>query len=99
MATPQAQLLDRRFRALADDTRRRIWALLGERPGSTTAELTGAFPHLSRWAVMKHLGVLREADLVQTLPRGRQRCHYRVERGLDDVRAWLLANGEAGDQR
>ncbi|CAN5470050.1 hypothetical protein BH24CHL9_BH24CHL9_15510 [soil metagenome] len=91
MATAEADLLDRRFRALADETRRRIWELLGGRPGATTAEIAAGVPRLSRWAVMKHIAGLRDADLVQTLPRGRQRCHYRVERGLDEIRAWLRA--------
>ena len=89
MDTLNEDVLDRTFRALGDETRRRIWRLLGERPGASTTDLTAAFPRLSRWAVMKHLGVLREADLVQTLPQGRQRHHYRVERSLELVRAWL----------
>jgi hypothetical protein len=66
-----------------------LWQLLGERPGATTMELVNALPRLSRWGVMKHLAVLRDAGLVQTLPRGRQRCHYRDERALDRVRAWI----------
>jgi len=89
MDSHDEDVLDRTFRALGDETRRRIWRLLGERPGASTTDLTAAFPRLSRWAVMKHLGVLREADLVQTLPQGRQRHHYRVERSLELVRAWL----------
>jgi predicted transcriptional regulator len=89
MDTPKKDHLDRAFRALGDETRRHIWRILGERPGASTTDLTTAFPRLSRWAVMKHLNVLREAELVQTLPQGRQRHHYRVERSLEVVRAWL----------
>jgi DNA-binding transcriptional ArsR family regulator len=33
------------------------------------------FPHLTRFGVMKHLEVLREADLVQTREEGRQRVN------------------------
>ena len=84
-----SEALDRAFRVLGDATRRQLWTVLGGHPGATTAELTAAIPRLSRWAVMKHLAVLREAGLVQTLPRGRQRCHYRVEQGLAPVYAWL----------
>jgi predicted transcriptional regulator len=87
--------LDRTFRALADASRRHLWQLLGERPGATTMELVAEVPRLSRWAVMKHLAVLREAGLVQTLPRGRQRCHYRVERALGAARSWIDAAAEA----
>ena len=81
--------IDRIFRALGDETRRRIWLILGIRPGASTSDLTAAVPRLSRWAVMKHLNVLREAELVQTMPMGRQRRHYRVERSLDVVRGWI----------
>ena len=91
-ASPNERV-DRIFRALGDETRRRIWLLLGPRPGASTSDLTAAFPRLSRWAVMKHLRVLREAELLQTLPQGRQRRHYRVERSLDVIRAWLDGAG------
>lgn len=101
MDARDAEPLDRAFRALGDATRRSIWVSLGDRPGATTTELVAESPLLSRWAVMKHLRVLREAGLVQTLPRGRERCHYRVERGLSAVRTWLAeaaAEGQARDQ-
>jgi DNA-binding transcriptional ArsR family regulator len=89
MEASLSERTDRIFRALSDDTRRRIWQMLGARPGASTSDLTAAFPRLSRWAVMKHLAVLREAELVQTMPLGRQRRHYRMERSLDVVRIWL----------
>jgi DNA-binding transcriptional ArsR family regulator/uncharacterized protein YndB with AHSA1/START domain len=62
------------WKALADPTRRGILDLLSERP-RTTGELAGAFP-LSRFAVMKHLGVLRDAGLVVVRARGRERWHH-----------------------
>jgi predicted transcriptional regulator len=89
MESSESDALDQTFRALSDPSRRRLWQLLGERPGATTMVLANALPRLSRWAVMKHLAVLRDAGLVQTLPRGRQRCHYRDERALDRVREWV----------
>ena len=93
MEMHDTEALDRTFRALGDDTRRRIWIMLGQRPGASTSDLTATFPLLTRWAVMKHIAVLREAELVQTLPDGRSRRHYRAERGLDAVRAWLDLEG------
>jgi predicted transcriptional regulator len=95
MEPSETDVLDRTFRALGDASRRRLWQLMGERPGATTMELADALPRLSRWAVMKHLAVLREAGLVQTLPRGRQRCHFRVERALAAARTWIADAGEA----
>lgn len=83
------QRLDRVFHALGDPTRRSIWQELGREPGLTTAQLASRRKRLTRWAVMKHLAVLRDANLVQTLPDGRHRRHYRVEAGLQPLRDWL----------
>lgn len=80
---------DRIYRALADPTRRRLLERLSERPGLSTGQLAAGVPGLSRWAVMKHLGVLRECDLVQTLPQGRRRRHYADPRALERCRDWL----------
>jgi predicted transcriptional regulator len=93
MASHDSDALDTTFRALGDETRRRIWTTLGDRPGASTADLTSSFPLLSRWAVMKHIGVLRDAGLIQTMPDGRARRHYRVDVGLDEVRVWLDQRG------
>ena len=64
--------LDAVARAIADPTRRRIFEELGRRPGLTTAELDALVPEMTRWAVMKHLAVLRDAGLLQTLADGRR---------------------------
>jgi DNA-binding transcriptional ArsR family regulator len=92
---------DRIYRALADPTRRRLLQRLAERPGLSTGQLVAGIPGLSRWAVMKHLGVLRECDLVQTLPQGRRRRHYADLRALERCRDWLsrLAGLAAETQR
>jgi hypothetical protein len=38
---------------------------------------------------MKHLAVLREAGMIQTLPEGRRRRHYRDPRALGPLLDWL----------
>jgi len=63
------------WRALANDHRRRLLDLLAEGP-RTTGELAESIPSLSRFAVMQHLGVLADADLVIVRRRGRQRFNY-----------------------
>lgn len=83
------QRLDRLFHSLSDSTRRRIYETLAHRPGLTTKEVAAMVPRLTRWAVMKHLAALREAGLIQTLPEGRRRRHFRDERALDALREWL----------
>ena len=63
------------WKALADPTRRAILDLLRDR-AHTTGELSGAFPALTRFAVMKHLGVLEDAGLVVVRRRGRERWNH-----------------------
>jgi DNA-binding transcriptional ArsR family regulator len=66
--------LDGVWKALSDSTRRSILDLLRKGPRTTT-QLVDAFPHLSRFGVMKHIDVLREAGLIQTREEGRQRIN------------------------
>lgn len=66
--------LDRVWKALSDSTRRSILDLLREGPRTTT-QLVEAFPHLSRFGVMKHIEVLREAGLIHTREESRQRIN------------------------
>jgi DNA-binding transcriptional ArsR family regulator len=66
--------LDGVWKALSDTTRRSILDLL--RQGArTTTEIVDAFPHLTRFGVMKHIDVLRAAGLIQTREEGRQRIN------------------------
>jgi DNA-binding transcriptional ArsR family regulator len=66
--------LDPVWKALSDPTRRAILDLLRDQPRRTT-EIVESFPHLTRFGVMKHLDVLREAELVHTREEGRQRMN------------------------
>ena len=76
------------YRALADDTRREILAMLAE--GSRTVnEIAAEFPDISRPAVSKHLAVLREAGLVVDRASGRERVYALETRPLADVTAFL----------
>lgn len=63
------------FRALAAPTRRRLLDELFRRDGQTLSELERKLP-MSRFGVMKHLGVLEEANLVVTRKRGREKLHF-----------------------
>src|SRR5688572_12992869 len=67
--------LDPIWKALANPDRRRMLDLLMEAP-RTTGELAAEFEGLSRFAVMQHLRVLVEADLVVAHKRGRERYNY-----------------------
>jgi DNA-binding transcriptional ArsR family regulator len=74
IASRPADELDPVWKALSDPTRRMILDFLRDRPRTTT-EIVEWFPHLTRFGVMKHLDVLRQAHLVQTRENGRQRVN------------------------
>ena len=63
------------FRALAAPTRRKLLDELRRRDGQSLSELGRMLP-MSRFGVMKHLGVLEEANLVVSRRQGREKLHY-----------------------
>ena len=73
-ASVGADELDGVWKALSDSTRRAILDLLRRGPRTTT-QIVDAFPHLSRFGVMKHIDVLREAKLIHTRDERRQRIN------------------------
>ncbi len=86
------------MRSLADPTRRQILELVSAQPGLTTTQLAGRIGGITRWGVMKHLAVLRQAGLVQTLHEGRRRRHYGETAALRPLRTWLAGQQEAGQR-
>jgi len=73
---PGQDELDAVWRALSDPARRRILDLLRERP-RTVGEICEPFAEShSRFAVMKHLGVLKQAGLVVDRKDGRRRWNH-----------------------
>jgi DNA-binding transcriptional ArsR family regulator len=69
--------VDEVFQALADPTRRAILDRLFSKEGQTVNEIAGAFvDDMTRFGVMKHLGVLENAGLVVTRRVGREKHCY-----------------------
>lgn len=64
------------FRALADPGRRALLDALYLEDGQSLTALCAVLPDLTRFGVMKHLGVLAEANLVLTEKDGRIKRHY-----------------------
>jgi DNA-binding transcriptional ArsR family regulator len=65
------------FKALADETRRTLLDRLHEKGGQTLGELYEPFEKaMSRQAVMKHLTILEEANLLAIVWSGREKRHY-----------------------
>ncbi|MFZ4815487.1 MAG: ArsR/SmtB family transcription factor [Phototrophicaceae bacterium] len=63
------------FKALADDTRRKLLDLLFQQDGQTLLQLCSHF-EMTRHGVMKHLQILEDAELVITEKVGREKFHY-----------------------
>ena len=64
------------FEALADPTRRALLDALFQDDGRTVQALCDRHPEMTRFGVMKHLGVLEAANLVVTRREGRTKRHF-----------------------
>ena len=67
--------MDAVFKALADESRRKLLDELRKNNGQTLTQLC-EYLDMSRQAVTKHLRLLEEANLVVVLWRGREKLHY-----------------------
>ena len=67
--------MDLIFKALADPTRRTLLDSLRAKDGQSLQELQQQLD-MTRFGVMKHLGVLEEAGLIVTKREGRFKYHY-----------------------
>ncbi len=86
------------FRALADPTRRAIFAELSSKGEQTVHALT-SFAGVSQPAVSKHLSVLKRAKLVRHRRNGRE-THYRPRpEALEPVVQWLRDYGAFWNDR
>ncbi len=87
------------FRALDDETRRRILDELAAGDGKTLFEICSLLTtryglSLTRQAISQHLGVLESAGLVLTERRGRSKFHYFNAGPLAEIsRRWLTPAG------
>lgn len=75
------------FRAIADPTRREILGMLANESLSV-GEVAEKFD-MTRPAVAKHLGILREADLIIVARDGRRNVNQLKPETLKTVANWL----------
>jgi DNA-binding transcriptional ArsR family regulator/uncharacterized protein YndB with AHSA1/START domain len=66
---------DTTFKALADANRRLLLDHLFQEDGQTLSQLC-EYLDMTRYGVMKHLGVLEDAGLITTRKVGREKFHY-----------------------
>lgn len=76
--------MDKVFKALADDTRRRLLDRLHENNGQTLGELCERIA-MTRQSVTQHLAVLEAANLISTVRRGREKLHYLNPVPIHDI--------------
>jgi uncharacterized protein YndB with AHSA1/START domain/DNA-binding transcriptional ArsR family regulator len=72
------------FKALGDQTRRQLLDRLRQRDGQTLTELESTLG-MTRFGVMKHLGILEAASLIVTRKQGRFKYHYLNAAPLQQV--------------
>ena len=67
--------MDAVFKALADQSRRKLLDALHKNNGQTLTQLCGHLA-MTRQAVTKHLALLEAASLVAVVWHGREKLHY-----------------------
>lgn len=75
------------FQAIADSTRRNILQLLAasDRPISNISEHFA----ISRTAVVKHLKILEQAELISAEKKGREKIYTLHSERLQEIEDWL----------
>ena len=86
------------FAALSDPTRRRVLDILAARGEASATTIAGELP-VSRPAVVKHLGVLERAELVQSRQQGREVLFSVRPEPLASASRWLARVATEWDQR
>jgi DNA-binding transcriptional ArsR family regulator len=89
---------DQVFAALADPTRRQLLELLGEQAAASATALAGQLP-VSRQAVVKHLAVLQQSDLVTRRRDGREVVFTVHPERLVATASWMTSVAASWRQR
>jgi DNA-binding transcriptional ArsR family regulator len=90
------------YRAIADNTRRRILDLLRAESmtaGAIAIAVAGRSKRMTRPAVSKHLRILRRSKLVISKKRGREQIYSLNAEPLRDIDAWIRQYEAFWDQQ
>ncbi len=90
--------MDTVFRALANESRRKLLDRLHARNGQTLSEMCEGLD-MTRQAVTKHLTILEEANLVVTQKRGREKLHYLNPVPINEIAERWIGKYERGRLR
>ena len=84
-----SRVLNAVFKALADESRRKLLDELSQDSGQNVGDLCRHLD-MTRQAVAKHLALLESANLVATVWRGREKLHYLNPAPLHELsEQWL----------
>lgn len=75
------------FQAIADPTRREVLRLLSQKDLSIS-EISSHFP-MSRTAIVKHLNILSEAELISGQKAGREKLYQLQPEPFAELKRWL----------
>ena len=89
---------DQVFAALADPTRRQLLELLGGQAAASATALAGQLP-VSRQAVVKHLAVLQQSDLVTRRRDGREVVFTVHPERLVAMASWMTSVAASWQER
>jgi DNA-binding transcriptional ArsR family regulator len=86
------------FAALGDPTRRQVLDLLAARGEATATTIAGQLP-VSRPAVVKHLGILDRAGLLDERRQGKEVLFSVRAEPLESASRWLAKAASEWDRR
>jgi DNA-binding transcriptional ArsR family regulator len=98
MSAPAAGAVDAVFVALADPTRRQLLELLGDRAAASATALAGQLP-VTRQAVVKHLVILEESELVTRHRDGREVVFTVHPERLVAAASWMTSLAASWEER
>jgi DNA-binding transcriptional ArsR family regulator len=98
MSTSTADDVDRVFVALADPTRRQLLTLLGSRTTASATTLAAQLP-VTRQAVVKHLAILQESDLIARRRDGREIVFTVRPERLVAAASWMTSLAATWQER
>jgi DNA-binding transcriptional ArsR family regulator len=90
--------MDAVFKALADESRRKLLDRLHKKNGQSLGELCEGLD-MSRQAVTKHLGILEAANLIATKKEGREKLHFINPVPIFDIADRWIGKFERGRLR
>jgi len=98
MSGPAAGAVDAVFVALADPTRRELLELLGDRAAASATALASRLP-VTRQAVVKHLAILEESELVTRHRAGREVVFTVRPERLVATASWMTSLAASWEER